>query len=78
MQSSKSVMLAQRWENTMRKGLAYLDLAERCRKLASQLDDRQHKKELEEVARSWEKVAAQRAKELSKQASSKKAARKSK
>jgi hypothetical protein len=78
MQSSKSVMLAQRWENTMRKGLAYLDLAERCRKLASQLDDRQHKKELEEVARSWEKVAAQRAKELNKQASSKKAARKSK
>jgi hypothetical protein len=70
-------MLAQRWENTMRKGLAYLDLAERCRKLASQLDDRQNKRELEEVARSWEKVAAQRAKELSKKASSK-AARKSK
>jgi hypothetical protein len=68
-------MLAQRWENTMRKGLAYLDLAERYRKLASQLDDRQHKKK---VARSWEKVAAQRAKELSKQASSKKAAGKSK
>jgi hypothetical protein len=78
MQSSKSVMLAQRWENTMRKGLAYLDLAERYRKLASQLDDRQNKRELEEVARSWEKVAAQRAKELSKKASSKKAARKSK
>jgi hypothetical protein len=71
-------MLARRWENTMRKGLAYLDLAERCRKLASQLDDRQHKRELEQVARSWEKVAAQRAKGLSKKASSKKAARKSK
>lgn len=55
----------------MRKGLAYLDLAEKCRKLAGQLTDLRHKKELEGIARSLETVAADRAKQLAKRARSK-------
>jgi hypothetical protein len=61
----------------MRKGLAYLDLAERCRKLASQLKEPRQKKILEDMAQSWETVARQRAKELAKSARAK-ARRKSK
>jgi hypothetical protein len=61
----------------MRKGLAYLDLAEKCRKLASQLKEPRQKKILEDMAQSWETVARQRAKELAKSARAK-ARRKSK
>ena len=61
----------------MRKGLAYLDFAEKCRKLASQLKEPRQKKILEGMAQSWETVAKQRAKQLAKSASSK-AQRKSK
>jgi len=59
----------------MRKGLAYLDLAEKCRKLASQVRERRAKKELQGMARSWEAVAAERAKRLSKPARSRAAAK---
>jgi hypothetical protein len=61
----------------MRKGLAYLDLAEKCRKLASQLKEPRQKKILEDMAQSWETVARQRAKELAKSVRAK-ARRKSK
>jgi hypothetical protein len=61
----------------MRKGLAYLDLAEKCRKLASQLKEPRQKKILQDMAQSWETVARQRAKELAKSARAK-ARRKSK
>jgi hypothetical protein len=52
----------------MRKGLAYLDFAEKCRKLASQLKEPRQKKILEDMAQSWETVARQRAKQLAKSA----------
>jgi hypothetical protein len=61
----------------MRKGLAYLDFAEKCRKLASQLKEPRQKKILEDMAQSWETVARQRAKQLAKSARAK-ARRKSK
>src|SRR5262249_18459051 len=60
----------------MRKGLAYLDLAERCRKLADQVKEPRHKKELAGMARLWGRAAAERAKQLAKPA--RKAPRKSK
>lgn len=60
----------------MRKGLAYLDLAERCRQLAGQVKEPRHKKELAGMARLWERAAAERAKQLGKPA--RKAPRKSK
>jgi len=52
----------------MRKGLAYLDFAEKCRKLARQLKEPRQKKILEDMAQSWETVARQRAKQLAKSA----------
>jgi hypothetical protein len=61
----------------MRKGMAYVELAEKCRQLASAVTDRVHKKQLQAMARSWETVAAERAKHLAKPARSK-SARKSK
>jgi hypothetical protein len=61
----------------MRKGLAYLDFAEKCRKLASQLKEPRQKKILEDMAQSWETVARRRAKQLAKSARAK-ARRKSK
>jgi hypothetical protein len=61
----------------MRKGLAYVELAEKCRQLASTVTDPLHKKQLQDMARSWETVAAERAKQLGKSARSKRA-RKSK
>jgi hypothetical protein len=61
----------------MRKGLAYLDLAETCRKLASQVKEPRQKKQLQDMAQSWETAAAERAKQLVKPARSK-APRKSK
>ena len=61
----------------MRKGMAYVELAEKCRQLASAVTDRGHKKQLQAMARSWETVAAERAKQLAKPARSK-SARKSK
>jgi len=50
----------------MRRGLAYLDLADRCRKLARQIKDRRQRKQLDDMARAWEIVASDRAKELTK------------
>ena len=44
----------------MRKGLAYVELAEKCRQLASAVTDPLHKKQLQNMARSWETVAAER------------------
>jgi hypothetical protein len=61
----------------MRKGLAYVELAEKCRQLASAVTDPLHKKQLKNMARSWETDAAERAKRLAKSAKSKRA-RKSK
>jgi hypothetical protein len=57
----------------MRKGLAYVELAEKCRQLASAVSDPLHKKQLHAMARSWETVAAERAKQLVKPARSKRA-----
>jgi hypothetical protein len=57
----------------MRKGLAYVELAEKCRQLASAVTDPLHKKQLKAVARSWETVASERAKQLAKSAKSKRA-----
>ena len=57
----------------MRKGLAYVELAEKCRQLASAVRDPLHKKQLQAMARSWETVAAERAKKLTKPAKSKRA-----
>ena len=37
----------------MRKGLAYVELAEKCRQLASAVTDPLHKKRLQNMARSW-------------------------
>ena len=50
----------------MRKGLAYLDAAERCRHLARHVPDPRTKKELNDMASEWEKLAAERAKQLAK------------
>jgi hypothetical protein len=61
----------------MRKGLAYVELAEKCRQLASAVTDPLHKKQLQDMARSWETVATERAKQLAKPSRSK-GARKSK
>ena len=55
----------------MRKGLAYIELAEKCRQLASAVTDPLHKKQLQAMARSWETVASERAKQLAKPAKSK-------
>jgi hypothetical protein len=52
----------------MRKGLTYLDFAEKCRNLASQAIEPHDKKKLESMARAWETVAADRAKRLAKPA----------
>ena len=50
----------------MRKGLAYLDTAEKCRRLARQVTEPKAKKQLEEMAREWEALAAGRAQQLAK------------
>jgi hypothetical protein len=46
----------------MRKGLAYLDMAEKCRALARQVKDAKNKKRLNGMAQEWESMAAERAK----------------
>jgi hypothetical protein len=53
----------------MRKGLAYLDMAEKCRDLASQVTEPQYKKQLERMAQKFETLAAERAKQLANAAS---------
>src|SRR5215470_7760970 len=53
---------------TMRKGLEYLNIAEKCRNLASQATEPRVKKKLESIARSLETLAARRAKQLDKPA----------
>jgi hypothetical protein len=57
----------------MRKGLAYLELAESCRELARRMDKPVHKKQLEIIARACERMARDRAKQLAKTAKSKRA-----
>jgi len=52
----------------MRKGLEYLNIAEKCRNLASQATEPRVKKKLEGIARSLETLAARRAEQLSKPA----------
>jgi hypothetical protein len=59
----------------MRKGMTYLDAAEKCRRLAGQVTERQIKKKLDVMAQEWESLAAERANELSKH-SNKRLARK--
>ena len=51
----------------MRKGMAYLETAEKCRDLARKTTEPQIKKELKAMAAEWEGLAAGRAKQLSKQ-----------
>ena len=46
----------------MRKGLAYLDMAEKCRALARQVKEAKNKRQLEDMAQEWEKLAAERVK----------------
>ena len=46
----------------MRKGLAYLDMAEKCRALARQVKEPNNKSHLEDMAREWERMAAERVK----------------
>jgi len=48
----------------MRKGLAYLDMAERCRALARQVKEPENKSILEDMAQQWETLAAQRVKDI--------------
>src|SRR5499427_10214459 len=50
----------------MRRGLEYLNIAEKCRSLASQATESRVKKKLESMARSLETLAARRAKQLDK------------
>ena len=51
----------------MRKGMAYLEAAEKCRDLARKTTEPQIKKELDAVAAEWQALAAKRAKQISKQ-----------
>jgi hypothetical protein len=46
----------------MRKGLAYLDMAEKCRALAGQVTEAKNKKRLDEMAQEWERMASERVK----------------
>jgi len=48
----------------MRKGLELLENAEACRKLAKRAKDPQEKKQLEDMAQTWERLAAKRAANL--------------
>ena len=48
----------------MRKGLAYLDMAEKCRALAREVKEATNKKRLDEMAEEWERLAAERAKHV--------------
>ena len=50
----------------MRKGLSYLDMAEKCRNLARQAPEPRHKKQLEDMALECEALAAGRVKQLAK------------
>src|SRR5262249_32058153 len=50
----------------MRKGLKYLNIAEKCQNWASQATDPRVKKKLESMARSLKTLAARRAEQLSK------------
>ena len=46
----------------MRKGLAYLDMAEKCRALAGQVKEAKNKKQLDDMAQQWERMASERVK----------------
>jgi hypothetical protein len=48
----------------MREGLRYLEHAEACRKIASQVNNPQHREQLESMAQEWEAQAAERAWQL--------------
>jgi hypothetical protein len=47
----------------MRKGLAYLDMAEKCRVLAGQVKEATNKKQLDDMAQEWERMASERVKD---------------
>ena len=42
----------------MRKGLAYLDMAEKCRALAGQVKEAKNKKQLDDMAQQCERMAS--------------------
>ena len=48
----------------MRKVSEYLEHAAECRKMASQMRNPQHKKQLEDMAQAWEMLARERARQL--------------
>jgi hypothetical protein len=52
----------------MRKVSEYLEHAAECRKMASQMRNPQHKKQLEDMAQAWEMLARERARQLAKTA----------
>src|SRR5262249_27974781 len=54
--------------STMRKGLTFLQYAVECRRIAHQVRDPQHRERLEDMARAWESLAAERATHLTKAA----------
>jgi hypothetical protein len=51
----------------MRKLSEYKEHAEVCRKMAAHMKNAEHKKQLENMAETWEMLAAERAKQLKKQ-----------
>jgi len=57
----------------MRKGMDYLQSAEKLRKLATRMEHPKYKKQLERIAQEFETLAAKRAKQLAKVASKRKA-----
>jgi hypothetical protein len=51
----------------MRKVSEYEEHAEECRKMARQTKNPQHKKQLEEMAQTWDMLAKERAKQIAKE-----------
>jgi len=51
----------------MRKLSEYKFHAEECRKMAAAMKNAEHKKQLQEMAETWEMLAAEREKQLKKQ-----------
>lgn len=52
----------------MRKVSEYMEHAAECRRMANQMRDSQHKKQLEDMAQAWEMLARERTRELAKAA----------
>ena len=53
----------------MRKVAEYLEHAAECRKMANQTGNAQYKKQLQDMAQTWEMLAAERQKQLDKERS---------